>query len=257
MCELNQDSVSSGFSETEDRITASDDYASRFAGPVGEYFLAVQTSITLDLLQGMDGATVLDVGGGHAQLAVPLVRKGFQVTVTGSDDTCRERLDRLLESGSFTYQTCDCLNLPFADRSFTVVLAFRLLPHVTAWKRLLEEMCRVAEQTVILDYPDIRSFNILYRLLFGLKRSLEGNTRTYSLFSRSQVGSVLRNQGFSRLVYRPEFFWPMVLHRKIGNPRIAGMLEAVVRLPGLTSLFGSPIIVRAMRSPDGQRIRDA
>ena len=35
------------------------------------------------------------VGGGHAQAAVPLAKDGHRVTVTGSDESCRRRLDQL------------------------------------------------------------------------------------------------------------------------------------------------------------------
>ncbi|MGW8195196.1 MAG: class I SAM-dependent methyltransferase, partial [Desulforhopalus sp.] len=122
--------------ETADIETASSDYAARFKGPAGEFFLARQTEITLGLLGDLPGARVLDVGGGHAQVAEPLVSDGFQVTVTGSDERCRSRLDRYIRSGNFAYQTCDSLALPFEDRSFDVVMTFRLLPHVVRWKEL-------------------------------------------------------------------------------------------------------------------------
>ena len=152
------------FLETADIETASDDYASRFAGPVGEYFLDVQANLTLNLLADLPGSKILDVGGGHAQLTMPLIKNGFEVTVTGSDDVCRSRLDRFCEAGSFTYLTCDSLNLPFEDDEFDVVMAFRLLPHAERWQRLIKEMCRVAGKAVVFDYPDRRSANILYDL---------------------------------------------------------------------------------------------
>ena len=79
------------FSETADIETSSEAYATRFAGQAGRYFLDVQTRITLDLLSGYEGAEVLDVGGGHCQLAEPLLARGFQVTITGSDDSCGTR----------------------------------------------------------------------------------------------------------------------------------------------------------------------
>ena len=72
-------------------------------------------------------ASILDVGGGHAQLAEPLVQAGYQVTVTGSDDCCRKRLDQQLRPGSFKYLTCDSLALPFENQSFDVVLAFSVI----------------------------------------------------------------------------------------------------------------------------------
>ena len=58
------------------------------------------------------------------------------------------------------------------------------------------ELCRVAERMVILDYPDIRSFNMLYSLLFRLKKRVEGNTRSYILFNRRQIATAFAAHGF-------------------------------------------------------------
>lgn len=233
--------------ETADVETASDDYASRFAGPVGGYFLDVQAQLTLDLLRDLPGASVLDVGGGHGQLTMPLAEKGYKITVTGSADSCRARLDTYCEKGSFTYLTCDSLNLPFEDNHFDVVMAFRLLPHAERWQELIKEMCRVADKAVIFDYPDRRSANILYDLLFDLKKNMEGNTRTYTLFSRKEISNELILNNFDLPLLKPEFFMPMVIHRKLKSPVTSRFVEAVFRLTGLTKLFGSPIIVRSDR----------
>lgn len=236
------------FLETADIETASDDYASRFSGPAGEFFIARQTEITLSLLKDFPGASVLDVGGGHAQLAVPLTKAGYKVTVTGSDDCCRKRLDQQLSPGSFEYLTCDSLALPFENESFDVVLAFRLLPHVDRWQELLAEMCRVAKKTLILDYPDRRSTNILYEQLFAMKKKMEGNTRTFTLFNREQIRQEMERNQFMVPVFKPEFFFPMVIHRKVKNKSISNALETTAKLTGMTNLFGSPIIFRSDRS---------
>ena len=234
------------FSETADIESASDEYAaSRFSGPIGNYFLQVQAQITLDLLKDLPHASVLDVGGGHAQLARPLIDNGYKVTVTGSADICRTRLDRSCAQGSFEYVTCDSLNLPFADKEFDVVMAFRLLPHTNQWQRLVQEMCRVAGKAVIIEYPDKRSTNILYDLLFDLKKNMEGNTRTFTLFTRNELSDELRQHNFAPPVFKPQFFMPMVIHRKLQNPAISRTIEAVFQYMGLTKLFGSPIILRS------------
>ncbi len=234
------------YPESADIETSSDDYASRFAGEVGEYFLKTQLDILLSLLPASEpgSTTVLDVGGGHAQLAVPLVRRGYRVTVTGSHDCCRNRLSQQLESDSYTYRTCDNLNLPFADNSFAVVIAFRLVPHVDNWPRLLAELSRVSAGAVIVDYPDIRSTNILNFLFFRLKKSLEGNTRPFGLFSRAQIVREFAQNGMNAPRIVPEFFLPMVLHRKLGSAGASSFLEGCCRWCGLTRLFGSPIVVR-------------
>lgn len=237
--------VPPSFSETADIETASDDYAARFSGPVGDYFLQVQAQLTLEVLKDLPHASVLDVGGGHAQLTMPLINNGYTVTVTGSADICRARLDRYCDQGSFQYITCDSLNLPFQDKQFDVVMAFRLLPHTNQWQRLVREMCRVAGKAVILDYPDKRSANILYDLLFDLKKNMEGNTRTYTLFSRKELSEALAVNHFKPPLFRPEFFVPMVIHRKLKNPAISKALETISQYTGLTKLFGSPIILRS------------
>ena len=237
--------MNGSFLETADIETASDDYASRFAGPVGEYFLQTQLDLLLELLPDLaPSASVLDVGGGHAQLAVPLVKIGCKVTVTGSDDSCRRRLAQRLHEDAFSYHTCDTLQLPFPDNSFPVVLAFRLVPHVERWPQLLAELARVASETVIIDYPDIRSTNILNFILFRLKRKLEGNTRTFGLFSRNQIVQEFAKHGMIQPQLRPEFFLPMVLHRKMRSAKLSRLLERGCRFCGLTQLFGSPIILR-------------
>jgi SAM-dependent methyltransferase len=233
--------------ETADIETATADYAARFSGPAGEYFLTKQTAITLDLLHHLPGARVLDVGGGHGQLAEPLVKNGYAVTVTGSHDSCRRRLDQLLTPGSFTYLTCDSLSLPFNDRSFDVAMAFRLLPHATRWRKIIAELCRVADKCFIVDYPDRRSTNILYEMLFSMKKKMEGNTRPFTLFSRAEIATAIAENGFAPPLFMPEFLLPMVVHRKIANKTASTTVENCCRLTGLTQLFGSPIIVRSDR----------
>jgi SAM-dependent methyltransferase len=235
------------FLETADIETATAEYAARFSGAAGEYFLAEQAEITLRLLGDLPGARVLDVGGGHAQLAEPLVKNGYKVTVTGSADSCRTRLDQRLAPGAFTYQTCDSLALPYADRSFDVVMAFRLLPHVSRWREIIAELSRVADKCVIFDYPDRRSTNILYELLFNMKKKLEGNTRPFTLFSRAEIAAAVVENGFGPPLFRPEFLLPMVLHRKLGNKNLSMALERCFQLAGMTRLFGSPIIFRSNR----------
>jgi ubiquinone/menaquinone biosynthesis C-methylase UbiE len=235
------------FPESADIETASDDYATRFSGAIGNYFLEVQAQITLDLLKDLPHASILDIGGGHAQLTMPLTNNGHEVTVTGSADICRARLDCSCPPGSFQYLTCDSLNLPFEDKQFDVVMAFRLLPHTKQWQRLIQEMCRIARRAIILDYPDKRSANILYDLLFDFKKNMEGNTRTYTLFSRQELRDELKINHFNTPVFRPEFFVPMVVHRKLKNPAISKILESISQYSGLTKMLGSPIILRSDR----------
>lgn len=237
--------------ETADVETSSEEYASRFAGAVGRFFLKTQEDATLRLLAPWPRARVLDVGGGHAQLAPSLAARGHAVTVVGSREVCRERLDREMPPGTFEFQACDLLDLPFPDRSFDVVLAFRLLAHVPRWRELIAELARVADRAVIVDFSDSRSFNALYGPLFQWKKKIEGNTRTFITFRPGEVRTELARHGFRLPVEVRQFFAPMVVHRALGKAlRTAApsrVLEAVSSGLGLTRALGSPVILRAQR----------
>jgi len=235
------------YSETADVETASIGYAARFSGDIGQYFLARQAAITLKLLHDMPGVRMLDVGGGHAQLAGPLSKEGFDVTVTGSTDSCGIALGQRVSRKQVNYLSCDSLNLPFDDASFDVVLSFRLLSHAEHWQELIAELCRVASACVIIDYADKRSSNIFYDLFFGMKQKLEGDTRPFILFSRSQISQEFRKNGFSAPRFRPEFLLPMVVHRKLNNRTFSTLIENLFRWTGLTRLFGAPVILRSDR----------
>lgn len=241
-------SQNSGLVEDADIGTSSDDYARRFRGAVGRWFLETQTRLTLELLRELPaGASILDVGGGHAQIAPQLIDAGYEVTVVGSAPICAARLEPWTASGRCRFEVADLLALPYADRSFDAVVCFRLLPHSVSWKGLIGELCRVARRSVILDYPSVRSANLLSSRLFQLKRAIELNTREFILFTPSEIDSAFRERGFIVRKKRPQFLLPMVLHRWADQSALSRLAEAPGRLLGLTRWFGSPIIVRADR----------
>jgi SAM-dependent methyltransferase len=238
-----------GLVEDADISTSSDDYARRFAGAVGEWLLGMQTKATLDLLHGLPkGASVLDVGGGHAQIAPPLIDAGYAVTVVGSDSSCGARLKQFVDQGTCRFDVGNLRALPYPDRSFDVVVCFRLLPHSVSWTGLVGELCRVARRAVVLDYPSTRSVNVLSEQLFSLKKGFEQNTRPFLLFTPREIESAFNAHGFAVRAARPQFLLPMVVHRMVKSPALSRAAEAPGRLLGLTRWFGSPVIVRADRN---------
>lgn len=233
--------------ETADIETSSEDYARRFSGKVGAWFLDVQAAATLKALAPYPNATVLDVGGGHGQTACVLVENGYRVTVLGSAEICKARIQHLIDEKRCAFQVGDILNLPYPDRHFDVVISYRLLPHVTRWQQFLAELCRVARQAVIVDYPEVRSINAITPYLFNLKKRLEGNTRTYTCFRLTDLLPVFQKNGFVYAERHKEFFLPMVLHRKLKAPGLSAALEKGSRFSGLTGLLGSPVILKLVR----------
>ena len=238
------------FPEMADVETSSDGYATRFSGPAGEWMLRVQQRIVLDFLLTAPGVDVLDVGGGHGQLAIPLCRKGHPVTVVGSAESCRRRIASVAATGQCRFVVGNVLALPFVERSFDTVISFRLLTHCTRWPELVAELCRTARRAVIVDYPTSQSANRIAPALFGAKKKIEGDTRTWRLFRHEEVAGEFARHGFSPRRRRAQFFLPMVLHRMLKSPRLSAALEGGCRGLGLTQRWGSPVIVEMAPGPE-------
>lgn len=238
------------YPETADIETSSDGYAARFAGATGAWMLGLQEATVAGWMADRAGAAVVDVGGGHAQLAGPLARRGHRVTVVGSDDSCRRRLDADMAAGRVSFTTGNLIALPFADRSFDVAISIRLVPHCARWRELIGELCRVSRDAVIIDYPTSQSVNALSGSLFGLKKSLEGNTRPYALFLHREIREAFAAHGYREARRRPQFFLPMVLHRTLNSPALSSSLEKVFHAIGLTSVLGSPVLVEMVRATE-------
>jgi 2-polyprenyl-3-methyl-5-hydroxy-6-metoxy-1,4-benzoquinol methylase len=225
--------------------TASAGYARRFQGAVGAWFLAVQARTVLELLRSWPGARVVDVGGGHGQLAELLAAAGYDVTVFASVGAYVERIRQAAAAGRIRLEMGDLLQPRWSERSFDVALAFRLLPHVEPWPVLVAQLCRLARHAVIVDYPTARSLNAAAGLFFGLKKGVEGNTRPFRVFGDGELASAFAANGWSVAARRPQFLFPMALHRALSAVHLSQALEACARGTGLTRAFGSPVVLRA------------
>lgn len=230
--------------------TSSDDYARRFAGPIGDYFLDVQRQTISTFLASSEKLhSVLDVGGGHGQLTELLLQLTDRLTIHGSTDDCFLRLRTRLH-GDLTkieFTASPLLHLPFPDREFDAVFAFRLLAHIEDWKAFLAELARVSRRYIIFDYASLWGFNTLTPLLFQIKKRIEGNTRPYFCHRAYLLRSQLSALGFTRIRIIKQFFFPMALHRALNNRSISRPLEAAAAAAGLTRAFGSPAVVSAQR----------
>ena len=67
----------------------------------------------------------------------------------------------MASNGRCKFEVADLRALPYPDRSFDAVVCLRLLPHSVDWTGLIGELCRVASRSVIVDYPSLRSVNIV------------------------------------------------------------------------------------------------
>lgn len=230
------------FPDAPDIETSSDGYAKRFAGKVGKWLLSVQTNALLKLLGADKSRSILDVGGGHGQNVGALLEAGFKVTVLGSSDACATRLKPFINHPNFKFVVGSVVNLPFRDKSFDIVVSFRLISHLHNWNEVISQFCRVATKKVIIDYPSKTSFNAVESVLFIAKKRIEGDTRHFLSFYPKEVQASFKNSGFQTSGSIGQFFWPMALHRALKSLAISSILEGTTAVFGLTKLFGTPII---------------
>jgi SAM-dependent methyltransferase len=234
--------------ETPDVETSSAGYARRFSGKAGRYLLEVQSATIRRALRDLPPGRALDLGGGHGQLVGLLRELGWEVTVHGTEPECERNLRELHGHRDVPFLLGDLFALPVPDRSFDLVISVRLISHVEQWPRLIGEMTRVARQAIVIDYPSTGGLNALGPILFSLKKSLEGNTRTYTSFSRDALVAAFGHGGFRYGRQLKQFLLPMVVHRTGRAAWPLRLAEKLFRAVGLTALLGSPVILRVDRT---------
>ena len=229
-----------------DIATASEDYMSRFDGVVGRWLLDCQDLGTLALLHG-DALRVLDVGGGHGQNVDVITKAGHDLTVLGSDHGARQLIEHDVATGRVAFETGSFLAIPFDDRSFDVLISYRMMCHIHDVDSFIDELVRVADKRVIVDFPPKMSFNVLYDLTFWAKKKAEKNTREFRIFSEKALYEEFEKRGFKLESTYKQFFFPMVIHRIMRLKPLSVALEKTARFAGFTRFFGSPVIACFIR----------
>ena len=228
------------------------EYRQRFAGPVGDWFVETQQNLVKEMLtkQGSGPLKVVEFGGGHAQNLAPLLASGFEVTVTGSDESCFEliREDNLSEAISSV--VTDLCNASFADASFDAVLSFRMLAHLGDWQAHVKELCRVSNGYVLVEFPNKRSVNVLADRMFAIKKGVETNTRQYLLFDLAEVTHFFTQQGFELVRVEGQYVLPMALHRLLKWVSLSRFLERVFGVLFSPRRFGSPLVCLFKKAAD-------
>ena len=227
--------------ESPDVETASLVYAKRFSGQWGEYLLAEQKARVAECIPAVADISILEVGGGHAQLASIYAERGLRPTIYGSDGATTEQLKPF----DVNYVSGNVVELPFEDDSFDVVIAIRLLTHLEHWEALLGEMCRVSKGIIIVEYPSKFSLNAIAPLLFTFKKKYEGDTRAFRLFSDKEVKAALRKHGYKVSSRKGQFFFPLVVHRMLKSNGLLKALESALRKLKVSHVLGSPVVLSA------------
>ena len=188
---------------------------------------------------------VLGLGGFVINGAVGLFAGTAGRRLTGNPGAVRW-LNRV-SGGTAPYVLGSVEQLEQPDQSYDIVIAMRMMAHVADWELFLASACRVARKAVIVDFPLASGIHRLYPLLFGLKKAIETDTRTYTRLPHKAVATAFRDNGFDPDAHVGQFVVPMAFHRFIKNVPISRASEAI--FSPFASRMGNPVIIRAQRLP--------
>jgi SAM-dependent methyltransferase len=223
--------------------------ALRFSGPIGHLLAETQERVIAEFLGQLERCTVLDVGTGTGRAAIALALRGAAVTgVDASSEMLAVAERRAQEAGvTVTFTRGDAHGLAFPDRSFDAVVCLRVLMHTPDWRRSLAELCRVARERVVFDYPALLGAAALQSCGRRVALAFGARVEAYRVFSDRAVRAALEANGFRVTRAHRQFVLPIALHKRIGSSRITTRIENLLAAAGLRSLFGSPVTVVAER----------
>jgi len=223
--------------------------ALRFSGPIGRLIAETQEQVIAEFLDPVTDRTILDVGTGTGRAAIALAVRGAVVTGVDASAEMLAVAERRAEAARVrvTFVRGDAHGLRFDARTFDSVVCLRVLMHTPDWRQSLSELCRVARQSIVFDYPALRSAAALQAAVRRAAHATGVRTEAYRVFSERSVNTALAAAGFRvRRVHR-QFVLPIALHKALGSVRLTTRVERALGAMGLRRLLGSPVTVLAER----------
>jgi ubiquinone/menaquinone biosynthesis C-methylase UbiE len=223
--------------------------ALRFSGPIGTLLAESQDAVIASFLGDVEGRPLLDVGTGTGRAAIGLARRGARVTgVDASAEMLRVARARAAEAGvAATFETGDAHRLAFPDRAFHAAVSLRVLMHTPDWRQCLSELCRVADDRVVFDYPAAFSAAALQAFGRRLAAAAGRPVEAYRVLKSSAVRRTVETSGFRIERMHRQFVLPIALHKALGSRAFTVAVEKALAAVGLLRLLGSPVTVVAVR----------
>jgi ubiquinone/menaquinone biosynthesis C-methylase UbiE len=223
--------------------------ARRFGGPIGRLIAATQEGVIASFLGSVEGKTILDVGTGTGRAALALAARGARVTGVDASAQMLSVAERRAREANLnvTFRVADAHRLDFSDRSFDAVVCLRVLMHTPGWKASLAELCRVARERVVIDYPALVSAAAVQAIARRAALRLGARVEAYRVFRDQAIADALRANGFTIRDSHRQFVLPIALHKRINSEALTGHVESALARAGLTRWLGSPVTIVAER----------
>jgi ubiquinone/menaquinone biosynthesis C-methylase UbiE len=223
--------------------------AMRFSGPIGTLLAESQDRVVASFLGPIEGRAVLDVGTGTGRAALGLARRGARVTgVDASAEMLRVARDRAAAAGlAAAFEVGDAHGLAYGDRVFHAAVSLRVLMHTPDWRRCVSELCRVADDRVVFDFPAACSAAALQAFGRRVAAAAGRPVEAYRVLTSSEVRRAVEDAGFRVERVHKQFVLPIALHKALGSRGFTVAVEKALAAAGLLRLLGSPVTVVAVR----------
>lgn len=190
------------------RSGAGESYDREFASLVGWYVNESETRPFRDLVAGVKGAKVLDVGCGTGRHLALFDQANELNGVDLSAEMLAEARKKVPNAKFFRGSGS---TLPFSDGSFDLVISVRVLQHVLDQEKMVREMARVAKPGAKIILLSYNAWSLLC---------------AYKQLRMSRIGRVL-NIPFKRLLGRRSFLnpWGFDYDNYCSLPELAGWMK--------------------------------
>jgi ubiquinone/menaquinone biosynthesis C-methylase UbiE len=197
-----------------------------------------------------DCKSILDIGSGTGKLSLSVDHDRYWAVSLDSS------YEMLKTAKSYTIGTdvkcsavvCNAESICFSDRTFDCVVASRLLLHLPDWKTGLSEICRVSKKSIIFDFPSTISFSFIDSIFKRLLNLFACRTISYKTFRFAKIIKQLKVNDFTVIESKKNYFLPMLVYRILDRPGLKEKIEHLFQYSGLTNIFGSSVVVKAVRN---------
>ena len=223
--------------------------ALRFGGPIGRLIAETQEGVIASFLSPLPGKSVLDVGTGTGRAAIALARRGARVTgVDASEEMLTVAARQAAAAGvDVCFKREDAHALDASRAAFDYVVCLRVLMHTPDWRRSLAELCRVARDRVVFDYPALFSAAALQAATRRVAYRFGARVEPYRVFTDAAVRSTLAAHGFRVVETHRLFVLPIAVHKRVGSVAFTSRVEGALSRVGMAAVLGSPVTIAAER----------
>ena len=221
----------------------------RFGGPIGDLIASTQARVLAGLIGTIRDRAILDVGAGTGRAALLLARAGANVTaLDASSEMLAVARRRATEEGvTVRFLVGDAHALDFPARSFDVAVSLRVIMHTPQWRQCIGELCRVANQLVVVDYPSAHGVAAIESTARRVAHAAGFETEAYRVFTDRAVADAFSRHGFRIRAVHRQFVLPIAFHKAIGSRRFTIATETLLERAGFLRFFGSPVTLVAER----------